>query len=305
MRRFTTVGRTHTHWGSLAAQCRALAGDIKLSHTLFAMPWAILAAFLAAGGLPRWNLLLLIVACMVSARTVAMTMNRLLDARLDALNPRTKSRAIPAGRVTRPFAVAALALSSALFVLATAGFWMAAGNRWPLLLSVPVLLFISAYPLLKRFTRWCHYYLGAALALAPVCAWIAVRGDLTLAPLLMAGAVLLWTAGFDIIYACQDLESDRETGVFSVPARLGVMGALWVSRFTHLGAWLLMLSLWQMVPEFGALYLVAVLLALGLLLVEHTLVWGGDLRRLPMAFFTLNGILSLVVGVLGCLDVVA
>jgi len=200
-------------------------------------------------------------------------------------------------------ALMAVLACAAAFVVAAAGFWWANHNPLPLLLSVPVLLFISAYPLLKRFTRLCHYYLGAALALAPVCAWVAVRGDVAAAPLLMAAAVLLWTAGFDILYACQDLESDLLTGVYSVPAAIGVGGALWAARLTHLASWLFMLLLWKHTPVFGALFLAAILLALGLMVLEHALVWGGNLKRLSLAFFTLNGVLSLVIGVLGVMDV--
>jgi 4-hydroxybenzoate polyprenyltransferase len=209
------------------------AHDIKLSHTLFAMPWALLSTFVAASGHPRVGQLALIVLCMVTARTVAMAANRLLDAELDRTNPRTARRAIPSGTLSRPFVLLALLTCAATFVASTAGFWLVYGNVWPVALSVPVLLFVCAYPLLKRFTRLCHYYLGAALALAPVCAWVAIAGSIAAPPLWMAAAVLCWTAGFDIIYACQDYESDVATGVFSVPSKLGIRGALWAARLTH------------------------------------------------------------------------
>src|SRR5947207_6516978 len=204
------------------------ARDIKISHTIFAMPFALLSTFLAAGGSPRLGQLILIVLCMVAARTVAMCANRLLDAELDARNPRTAMRAIPTGKLSRTFMTAALLACGFAFVFCTALFDIFYKNRLPLILSVPVLLFLIAYPLLKRFTRLCHYYLGAALALAPVCAWIAIAGTVAIPPMLMVLAVLSWTAGFDIIYACQDYQSDLETGVVSVPSKFGIPAALWI-----------------------------------------------------------------------------
>ena len=218
---------------SVPSKFVVLARDIKVSHTVFALPWAVLATFLAARGWPHPGQLLLILMCMVTARTVAMSANRLLDAELDAINPRTARRAIPSGALSRGLVLLVLVSCAIGFIASTAGFLAIYNNRWPLILSLPVLLFLAAYPLLKRFTRLCHYYLGAALALAPVCAWIAIRGDVALTPLLMAGAVLTWTAGFDIIYACQDYASDVEHGVFSVPSKFGIGAALWISRGTH------------------------------------------------------------------------
>ncbi|HSU68337.1 MAG TPA: UbiA-like polyprenyltransferase, partial [Tepidisphaeraceae bacterium] len=212
------------------------AGDIKIHHTVFALPWALLSTFLAADGMPAPGKLLLILVCMVTARTVAMSANRLLDARFDALNPRTARRAIPSGALSATFFWTATAVCFLTFVVATALFQVVYHNPWPLILSIPVLLFLGGYPLLKRFSRLCHYYLGMALALAPACAWIAIKGDLELPPVLMFVAVLFWTAGFDIIYACQDYASDVACGVFSVPAKLGIGPALWVSRVTHGGS---------------------------------------------------------------------
>ena len=283
------------------------AQDIKISHTVFAMPWAILATFLAGrtlpGGLPYAGQVVLIVACMVTARTVAMAANRLLDARLDALNPRTLRRAIPSGRLSARFVAATLALCAAAFVAAAAGFWFLYANPWPVLLSVPVLAFLCAYPLLKRFTRLCHYYLGAALALAPLCAWIAIAGTVAPSPFWMAAGVLCWTAGFDIIYACQDYESDCATGVFSVPARLGIAPALWVARLTHAGCVAMLVALGLSAPELGLLYWVGVGVATALLVVEHLLVKPHDLSKVGLAFFTINGVISLLLGTLGVVDV--
>jgi 4-hydroxybenzoate polyprenyltransferase len=217
----------------LPSKLATFARDIKIGHTVFALPFALLSTFIAADGWPPLGKLVLILLCMVTARSLAMAANRLLDAQLDALNPRTARRAIPAGTLSRTFYLMISLLCAVAFIASTASFYVLYRNPWPLWLSVPVLAFLCAYPLLKRFTRLCHYYLGMALGLAPVCAWIAVRGVLAPPPLWMAGAVLCWTAGFDIIYACQDYESDVAGGVFSVPARLGIRRALWVARFTH------------------------------------------------------------------------
>src|SRR5687768_2643441 len=203
---------------TLSTKLTTLARDIKLSHTIFALPFALLSTFLAANGFPKPGQLLLIILCMVTARTVAMAANRLLDAELDSLNPRTQSRALPSKQLSPTFYTLILILCSTAFIAATALFFLYK-NILPVILSLPVLLFISAYPLLKRFTKLCHYYLGAALALAPICAWIAIKGNLELTPLIMGLAVLLWTAGFDIIYACQDYQSDLETKTFSIPAK--------------------------------------------------------------------------------------
>jgi 4-hydroxybenzoate polyprenyltransferase len=281
----------------------AFADDIKIHHTVFAMPFALLATFLAAGGMPRAGVLLLILVCMVTARTVAMSANRLLDAKLDAINPRTARRAIPSGRLSMTFFAIAVAVCSVIFLVATVGFWRFYHNPWPLIFSVPVLVFVSAYPLLKRFTRLCHYYLGMALALAPVCAWAAVKGTIELPPLLIAAAVICWTAGFDIIYACQDYAVDVQCGLFSVPSKLGIGGALWVARITHVFSVAALVALGLSTPRLGALYFIGVGLAAVLLLIEHSLVKENDLSKVGLAFFTLNGIISLALGTLGILDV--
>jgi 4-hydroxybenzoate polyprenyltransferase len=291
---------------SLGWRLAVFAGDIKVSHTVFALPWAVLSMVLAARGRPNGLsplIVILILLCMVTARTAAMSANRLLDARLDAQNPRTVRRAIPGGMLSARFFGAALALCAAGFVAACLGFWLEFGNPWPVVLSPLVLVFVCAYPLLKRFTRLCHYYLGMALGLAPICAWIAVRGDLALPPVLMSAAVLFWTAGFDIIYACQDFHSDRELGVFSVPAKLGIGPALWVSRGTHLICLGALVTLGLIVPQFRLFYWIAVGLAAVLLAVEHSLVRPGDLSKVGHAFFTVNGIISLLIGLLGIADI--
>ncbi|MDB5356300.1 MAG: ubiA [Phycisphaerales bacterium] len=290
----------------IANRLLLFAGDIKIAHTVFALPFALLSTFLAAKdieGLPRPGKLLLILVCMVTARTVAMAVNRLLDAGLDAKNPRTARRAIPSGALSRQFYWMAVAVCVAAFILATAGFLVFYSNRWPLVWSVPVLAVLSAYPLLKRFTRFCHYYLGMCLALAPVCAWVAIRGTLGSPPIWMAGAVLTWTAGFDILYACQDYASDVACGVFSVPAKIGIGPALWVSRVTHLASVGMLVAVGMSSPHLGALYFTGVAIATTLLIVEQSLVRADDLSKLGLAFFTVNGIISLLLGTLGIVDV--
>jgi 4-hydroxybenzoate polyprenyltransferase len=279
------------------------ARDIKISHTIFAMPWALLATFLAAGASPRLLQLALIVLCMIFARTVAMSSNRLLDAELDAKNSRTASRALPSGKLSRNFYLAILTACGLAFIAATSLFWFVYHNLWPIALSIPVLLFLAAYPLLKRFTQFCHYYLGAALALAPICAWLAIAGHLAIEPLLMFAAVLLWTAGFDIIYACQDFSSDLQTGVFSIPAKIGIPRALWIARLTHVLSFTAMILLGLYSPQLRTLYFLGVAAAGALLIVEHSLVKPTDLSKVGLAFFTMNGIISVLLGSLGIADV--
>jgi 4-hydroxybenzoate polyprenyltransferase len=291
---------------SLAIRLAAFARDIKLSHTLFAMPFALLSMTLAAhrtpGGL-RIGHVVLVVLCMIFARTVAMAANRLLDAKLDALNPRTARRAIPSGVLSARFVLATLIVCSIAFVISTFGFWWFFHNPWPVALSVPVLLYLCGYPFMKRFTRLCHYYLGAALALAPVCAWLAVKGTIDAPPLWMFAAVFSWTAGFDILYACQDYAVDVAQGLHSVPAKLGIAWALWVARLTHLFSAAMFIALGLTTPEFGPIYLAGASIAVALLAYEHFLVRGGDLSRLNVAFFTINGVISVLVGTLGIIDV--
>jgi 4-hydroxybenzoate polyprenyltransferase len=287
------------------SKIRELAADIKLHHSIFALPWAILATVLAAhrtGGLKIGQLLLVLV-CMVTGRTVAMIANRLLDAEIDAANPRTARRAIPGGRLSSGFMWMSLAICSVVFITGAGGFWWGYHNAWPVVLAIPVLVFLVGYSLMKRYTRLCHYYLGAALALAPICAWLAIAGSLSLPPFLMAGAVILWTAGFDILYACQDYQFDVEHGLFSVPAKIGIAPALWVSRATHLVCVGFLVALAVMTPELGVLFGIGVGIAVVLLAIEHSLVKPTDLSRLNLAFFTLNGVISLILGGLGVVDV--
>jgi 4-hydroxybenzoate polyprenyltransferase len=289
---------------SMSSRLREFAGDIKLAHTVFAMPFALLACVLAsrrAGGIEAGHVLL-VIACMVLARSFAMGMNRLLDAELDGANPRTRGRAIPAGRLSRRFVAGVTLACALLFVACAAGFGLAYGNWLPAMLAVPALAFVGAYPLLKRFTRLCHYYLGAALGLAPICAWIAVAGTPGVEVLLLASAVLCWTAGFDILYATADVESDRATGVFSVPARLGVPRALWVARLTHASAVVLLAGVGVWSDSLGAIWFGAVGIVVAMLIVEHALVRADDLSRLDVAFFVVNGCVAITLGAAGIVD---
>ena len=211
---------------------------IKFAHTLFAIPFAIGATFLAAGGIPPPDVLGKIVLAVLFARTAAMATNRLVDRHLDAANPRTRERALPAGLLSPRFVLATVLVSSGLFIATAA--WI---GTLPLLLSPIALAVLLGYSLTKRFTSLCHFALGAALGLAPVGAWVAVRGDLELAPWLLGAAVMLWTAGFDILYSTLDHEFDRENGLHSIPVRLGIRGALRLAAFLHAGMVLLLLWL--------------------------------------------------------------
>jgi 4-hydroxybenzoate polyprenyltransferase len=278
------------------AQVRETAEMIKVSHSVFALPFALAAGALAlrdAEGGWSWSKILWIVFCAVTARTAAMAQNRLVDAKLDAENPRTADRALPSGRVTRGFVIGLVVISSALFVFGAGQL-----NRLCLYLSPVALAVVLGYPYAKRFTVHCHVWLGLALGLSPVGAWVAVRGAFVdiATPLLMAAAVTFWAAGFDLIYACQDADHDRERGLFSIPVRLGVAGALRLSRVLHVLCILLLVAIYFANPHVGWLYAVGLATAVGLLVYEHAIVTPQDLSRVDLAFFTLNGLVSLVLG---------
>jgi len=285
------------------------ARDIKMSHTVFSLPFALLAAFLAAAGdqrLPRGGAVGLVVVCVVFARTVAMAVNRWADARLDALNPRTLNRAIPSGQLGARFVLVTAGLSAAGFVATTAGFWLLYGNAYPLILSPFVLIWIGGYTFTKRFTWLCHLFLGSALALSPLAAAVAIqpRSLGTPGPYGLAVMVMCWVAGFDVIYALQDVRSDSETGVFSLPAKLGVGPALWISRGMHLLAVIALGVTWWLCPALGWGFAAGIVVVAGLLVLEHILIWGSGLHHIHLAFFTLNGVVSLVLGGLGIFDVI-
>ncbi len=261
---------------------------IKWEHSIFALPFALTAAVLAARGWPRPGQLFWIVVCMVTARSAAMAFNRWADSELDAANPRTAMRAIPAGTLTRSFVGGFTVVSALLFVLAAAQL-----NRLTFLLSPVALAVVLLYSYTKRWTRWSHVFLGLALGIAPAAAWIAIRGTLDPRILLLTGAVLFWVAGFDVLYSCQDAEHDRGCGLRSVPSSLGLNGAFWVARLMHVAMLALLCALVQ-VFALGALGWVAVGLVALLLGYEHAIISPRDLSRMNAAFFTLNGVVSLV-----------
>ena len=265
---------------------------IKFEHTLFALPFAFLGMVLAAEGWPSWRTVLWIVIAMVGARSAAMGFNRLVDRKIDAANPRTASRALPAGLVSPVWVALFVVASSALLVLAA---WRL--NPLAFYLSPLALAILFLYSYTKRFTWASHLMLGLSLAGAPLGAWIAVRGDIQAAPVLIGVCVLLWVAGFDVLYALQDVDFDRKTGLFSIPARFGVVPALWISALLHA----LMLGLLALLPRvylgsgpgLGPGFWIGWAGCLALIGWQHWVVRPGDLSRLNAAFFTANGVLSL------------
>ncbi|MFL5328231.1 MAG: UbiA-like polyprenyltransferase [Gemmataceae bacterium] len=264
---------------------------IRFSHTIFALPFALTSAVLAWQLEPfRWFDLLGILLCMASARSAAMAFNRLVDRRIDAENPRTAGRHLPAGLLSVPAVIAFLSASGAIFVFSTLLF----RNPWPLYLSGPVLVFICGYSLTKRFTALAHFWLGASLMLAPLAAWIAIHGPHDLqTPLILGGAVLFWVAGFDILYACQDVDFDRRAKLHSVPVALGVPGALRLAALCHAVMAALLILLYVVAqPQLGLVYLVGVIAVAGLLIYEHWIVRPDDLSRVNRAFFQVNGVIS-------------
>lgn len=326
------------------SRIRVAVGDIKLAHTVFALPFAVLAAVLALvasqglvptvtpdavpdtpGGVTgdATAALVLVVAAMFFARTWAMLVNRLADHSFDRDNPRTARRAVASGRLSVRDGWLIASGCALCFLTIAAGFYLMLANVWPLVLSLPVLLWIALYSYTKRFTAAAHFFLGSALAISPVCAAIAVwpgvfgldAGSLALASgegerwtdagtsiALLAGFVALWVAGFDIAYALQDLVFDRERGLRSVPALLGHRGSLWASRATHVCAFGLLVGAWLAGPSFGVLFGGAVAAVGALLIYEHAVLARRGLAGLPMAFFTVNGVVSCVLGAAGVVD---
>lgn len=261
---------------------------IKWEHSVFALPFALTAALLAANGWPPWQKLFWIVVCMISARSAAMAFNRWADADLDRANPRTASRALPAGQLSRSFVAAFTIAAAVVFLLGAAML-----NRMTLLLSPLALAVVLLYSYMKRITRWSHLVLGLALGIAPAAAWIGVRGSLDPRILLLTAIVLLWVGGFDVLYACQDFEHDRRVGLRSVPAAFGLEGAFWIARTMHLlTALLLFVFVWAF--GLGSIAIVGMSLVVVLLAYEHSIIRPHDLRRMNAAFFTLNGVISIV-----------
>ena len=261
---------------------------IKWEHSVFALPFALCGAMLAAGGFPTAHQLIWIIVAMVAARSAAMAFNRLADATLDAANPRTRMRALPAGHLSPAFVAVFVIVSSAIFVFAASQL-----NRLALWLSPVALAVLLLYSYTKRFTRWSHLVLGFALGIAPAAAWIAVRGSLDPRILLLTAAVTFWVGGFDVLYACQDLDFDQQAGLHSIPRHLGIRGALWVARGFHLVMVGLLVAL-LIVFALGKLAACGVLAVILLLLYEHSLVKAHDLSKLNAAFFTMNGVISVL-----------
>lgn len=262
---------------------------IKIEHTLFALPFAFLGAVLAAQGIPSIRQILLITLAMVGARSTAMAFNRIVDRKFDAANPRTSMRALPAGLLTIGFVWAFTIVSAALFFIAAAML-----NRLTLLLAPVALASVLLYSFTKRWTLLSHLFLGWCLAIAPTGAWIAVRGEIdSPVPLVLSLVVMLWTAGFDVLYACQDYDFDVAAGLHSIPKRFGIARSLWIARLLHVGAFMALLTLYW-VTQLGPLAFTGVLATGALLVFQHRLVRADDLSRLNAAFFTTNAFVSFI-----------
>ncbi|HEX4072242.1 MAG TPA: UbiA-like polyprenyltransferase [Planctomycetaceae bacterium] len=282
------------------AQIRRFLELIRFSHTVFALPFALLSAVLAWRTVEfRWRDLAGILLCMVFARSASMAFNRIADRRIDAQNPRTARRHLPAGLLSLRAVVLFTVACAAGFIASTLLFLP---NRLPLVLSVPVLAFLCGYSYAKRWTPLAHYWLGAALMLSPIAAWIALAGDVAWPPVLLGLGVFFWVGGFDMIYACQDVDFDRSQRLSSVPARFGVPRALRIASLSHLLTVACLLGLWS-TAHLGALFLVSVIAVALLLAYEHWLVRPDDLTRVNVAFFHVNAIISLGLFVVGLLDV--
>ncbi len=262
---------------------------IKFEHTLFALPFAFLGAVLAADGLPTWWQILWITVAMFGARSAAMTFNRIADRKIDAENPRTANRELPSGKLSLNFAWAFLIASIILFEIAAYSL-----NWLTFALSPVALASVLGYSYAKRFTAFAHLILGWSLAISPTAAWIAVRGAIdSEIPLLLSLLVMMWTAGFDVLYACQDFEFDRKAGLRSIPARFGIKNSLWIARIFHFQAFVVLLLLY-FITDLGWLALIGVI-ATGLLMIyQHTLVKPNDLSRMNAAFFTTNAFVSII-----------
>ena len=274
---------------------------IRFSHMIFALPFALLSAALAwfhPGSLFRWLDLAGILLCMIFARSAAMAFNRLVDRDIDAANPRTENRHIPAGLLSAKAVAVFTIVCSAAFVASTLIFLP---KRLPIILAVPVLLFLLGYSYAKRFTSLCHYWLSAALMLSPIAAWIAVRDEFALPPTLLAAVVFFWVGGFDIIYACQDTDFDKGKRLHSVPARFGIPAALRIAMVSHLLTIVSLVGLWYL-TDLGTIFLVGVLLVSGLLIYEHSLVRPDNLAKVNIAFFNVNALISFGLFLAGLID---
>ena len=261
--------------------------DIKIQHTVFALPFAVMSAFLAAGGMPEIEKLLWIIVCMLGARSAAMAFNRIVDARFDKENPRTRDRALPSGKINVGNYAVFLVASSALFIFSA---WML--NSLAFYLSPVALAIVFFYSLTKRFTAFSHFWLGFAISIAPVGAWVAIREEISFTSLLLGAAVVFWLIGFDILYSCMDIEADRINRLHSIPERFGVETALKMALASHAVMVVFLLVLLEPTVLLGWVYLAGVVLVAGLLVYEHSLIKKDDLSKVNMAFFNVNGIIS-------------
>ena len=276
---------------------RIILEMIKFEHTVFALPFAVMSAFIAADGFPPLPKLGWILVAMVGARSCAMAFNRLADAEIDGINPRTAMRAIPAGLITKGAVWIFTIVSAGLLVFAA---WRL--NPLAFALSPVALIVVMGYSYTKRFTALSHFWLGLALSISPVGAWIAIQGSFALPPIILCLVVLLWTAGFDIIYACQDVNFDRKHGLRSIPAKIGIRRALWLSSALHVIVVLLLLGV-PFLVELGLFYYIGVGIVVLIFIYEHAIVKPTDLSRVNLAFFTLNGMISLVLMALSIADI--
>jgi 4-hydroxybenzoate polyprenyltransferase len=273
----------------LIAKLRTTLEMIKFEHTLFALPFAFLGAVMAANGLPTWQQVLWITLAMVGARSAAMTFNRIVDREIDAKNPRTANRELPSGKLSVEFAWVFLFVSIGIFLLAAYSL-----NWLTFVLSPVALVSVLGYSYAKRFTSFAHLLLGWSLAISPTAAWIAVRGAIdSEVPLLLSLFVLMWTAGFDVMYACQDYEFDKKSGLHSIPARFGIARSLWIARLFHFQAFIVLLLLY-LVSGLGLIALIGVGAVALLLVYQHTLVKATDLSKMNAAFFTTNAFVSII-----------
>lgn len=273
---------------------------VKFSHTIFALPFALLAALLAANGLPGFGQLFWIIVAMAGARTGAMGANRLLDADIDARNPRTRERALPAGRIEKRQAFLLTGISYLVFIFAA---YML--NPVCFHLAPYIIMILTGYSLAKRYTVYTHYILGFCLALAPVGAWLAVTGSLALTPIILGLAVACWVSGFDLLYSLQDIEFDRRENLYSIPAAIGVEKTLALARRLHLGMLAGLFLVWLLSPGLGWLFFLALVIVAALLHYEHGLLSPDDLSKIDVAFFTINGYISLTLFIVAAIDIFA
>jgi 4-hydroxybenzoate polyprenyltransferase len=273
---------------SLVLKLRILLEMIKFEHTIFALPFAYIGAFLAAKGVPDLWASVWILVAMVGARTAAMTFNRIVDLPFDAKNPRTRGRALPRGSVRPRDAWIMVIVSAGLFFLAAYEL-----NPLAFMLSPVFLMILLSYSYTKRFTSLSHLFLGLSLGMAPIGGWIAVRGSMGILPLVLSTGVLFWVAGFDILYACMDKDFDQREGLYSIPARLGIRRAFWISDLFHLLAFVAFISV-GMMAHLNWIYYLGILITFVLMVMQRLVVSPDDLSRMNMAFFTLNGAISIV-----------